>query len=128
PRHAAAPPRDARDDRGRARVDRRPAAARRDLPGPPPRRRRRALHRRRPGRHRAVDRPPPPRLRGPVLTRDDSARAVAVLTDRTADGVTTLTGYRLRGAEHLWGPVAVPGPPVGPGLLVAEADGSGRAV
>ena len=63
-----------------------------------------------------------------VLTRDDSARAVAVLTDRTADGVTTLTGYRLRGAEHLWGPVAVPGPPVGPGLLVAAADGSGRAV
>ena len=63
-----------------------------------------------------------------VLTRDDSARAVAVLTDRTADGATTLTGYRLRGAEQLWGPVAVTGPPVGPGLLVAAADGSGRAV
>ena len=63
-----------------------------------------------------------------VLTRDDSARAVAVLTDRTADGATTLTGYRLRGAEQLWGPVAVPGPPVGPGLLVAAADGTGRAV
>ena len=61
-----------------------------------------------------------------VLTRDASARTVAVLADRTEAGETTLTGYRLRDAEQLWGPVTVPGPPVGPGLLVAAPDGTGR--
>jgi hypothetical protein len=63
-----------------------------------------------------------------ALTRDSSARTVAVLADRTEAGETTLTGYRLRDAEQLWGPVPVPGPIVGPGLLVAAPDGSGRAV
>ena len=61
-----------------------------------------------------------------VLTRDASARTVAVLADRTEAGETTLTGYRLRDAEQLWGPVTVPGPPVGPGLLVAAEGGTGR--
>ena len=69
----------------------------------------------------------PPGCEAAVLTRDASTRTVAVLPDLTADGGTTLTGYRLRGAERLWGPLAVPGPPVGPGLLVAAADGTGRA-
>lgn len=61
-----------------------------------------------------------------VLTRDSAARTLAVLADRAETGETTLTAHRLRGAEQVWGPVAVPGPPVGPGLLVAAPDGTGR--
>ncbi|MGO2311872.1 MAG: hypothetical protein ACTIOA_11590 [Brachybacterium tyrofermentans] len=62
---------------------------------------------------------------GFALSRDADGRAVAVLTDRAADGgadpMTTATGYDLRTAETLWGPVAVPGPLVAPGLIFSAA-------
>ncbi|AXK46502.1 hypothetical protein [Brachybacterium saurashtrense] len=63
-----------------------------------------------------------------VLSRDSGARAVAVLPGRTAAGEATLTGVRLRTGEVLWGPVVVPGAPVGPGLLLPGPDGGDRAV
>ncbi len=66
-----------------------------------------------------------------ALTTDDQDRALAVLTDSGGtDGgtATTATAYDLHTGDQVWGPVDVPGPPKGPGLVFADpeaADGSG---
>ncbi|MGY5764793.1 hypothetical protein ACXET9_06290 [Brachybacterium sp. DNPG3] len=61
---------------------------------------------------------------GFALTRGADDRPVAVLADlapaEDALGAMTLTGYDLRTADRLWGPVAAPGPQVAPGLVLAE--------
>src|SRR5699024_2094031 len=112
---AAAPARDDPDGRRRPRVDRRPAPTGRHLPrlsrggGPP------AVPRRRPGRHRAVGADRPLSCTGYVLTRGPEGAPVAVLADlaEAAEGdfpAMTLTGYDLRTAEPLWGPVEALGP------------------
>lgn len=70
---------------------------------------------------------------GFALSRDAEGRTVAVLTDRTPVGdaasstepATTVTGYDLRTAEKLWGPVTVPGPLAAPGLVFAATDDTG---
>lgn len=63
---------------------------------------------------------------GFVVTRDADGRDLAVLTDAessdadsSADGVSVVTAsaYDLRTGEPAWGPVEVPGPHVGPGLV-----------
>ena len=61
---------------------------------------------------------------GYVLTRGADEAPVAVLADvaePTEDDLAaiTLTGYDLRSAEPLWGPVTVPGPQAAPGLVYA---------
>lgn len=63
---------------------------------------------------------------GFALTTDDQGRALAVLTDVTeTDGGTTATAYDLHTGEQLWGPVEVPGPHRGPGLVFGtSADAS----
>lgn len=61
---------------------------------------------------------------GFALTRGAEDTPVAVLADL---GGTSLTGYDLRTADTLWGPVQVPGPLAGPGLVhTASADGGSR--
>jgi outer membrane protein assembly factor BamB len=73
-----------------------------------------------------------------VTAADD--RSLAVLTDRDernetgeSAGVTTATAYDLHTGEDVWGPVEVPGPHQGPGLVFAErpeesAEDTGRRV
>ncbi|MCT1548994.1 hypothetical protein [Brevibacterium casei] len=60
---------------------------------------------------------------GFAVTTDDQGRALAVLTDTetTSDALagTTATAYDLNSGEHVWGPVEVPGPHHGPGLVFA---------
>lgn len=60
-----------------------------------------------------------------VTTADD--RPLAVLTNLTDDdatqdslGTTTASAYDLRTGEEVWGPVDVPGPHQGPGLVFTE--------
>lgn len=80
---------------------------------------------------------------GFALTSDERGRALAVLTDTTeTDGGATATAYDLHTGEQAWGPVEVPGPHRGPGLvfgttaddgddgapLLALDPGTGRAV
>lgn len=61
---------------------------------------------------------------GFALTASDG-RQLAVLTDlspgRTTISVTTASAYDLHTGEVVWGPVEVPGPHAGPGLVFAEA-------
>lgn len=59
-----------------------------------------------------------------VLTRGAEGVPVAVLPD-VSDGARTLSGYHLRTAELLWGPVEAPGPQAAIGLVRA-ADGGPR--
>lgn len=66
-----------------------------------------------------------------ALSRDpESGEAIAVLTaSEVEDGGTTASAYNLHTGELEWGPVAVPGPHVGPGLIFAEpsADAMGQS-
>lgn len=60
---------------------------------------------------------------GFALTRADG-RPVAVLTDVGSSGsspAATATAYDLATGRRLWGPVGLPGPHQGPGLVFAEA-------
>lgn len=61
---------------------------------------------------------------GFALSVAESGRPVAVVTDAeqsdTAISATTATGYDLETGEQLWGPVHVPGPHQGPGLVFAS--------
>lgn len=62
---------------------------------------------------------------GFALTTDDQDRALAVLTDTTAtEGGTTAAAYDLRTGEQVWGPVGVPGPHRGPGLVFGPTAGA----
>ncbi len=58
---------------------------------------------------------------GFVITRDSEGRDLAVLTDAEASdddlSVTTASAYDLGSGEQVWGPVEVPGPHTGPGLV-----------
>lgn len=58
---------------------------------------------------------------GFVVTRDADGRDLAVLTDaETSDddlSVTTASAYDLGSGEPVWGPIEVPGPHTGPGLV-----------
>lgn len=58
---------------------------------------------------------------GFVVTRDADGRDLAVLTDAEASdddlSVTTASAYDLGSGEQVWGPVEVPGPHTGPGLV-----------
>lgn len=58
---------------------------------------------------------------GFVLTRTSSGQPLAVLSDLsttdTALAATTATAYDLQTGEQVWGPVQVPGPHQGPGLV-----------
>ncbi|WP_278234887.1 hypothetical protein [Isoptericola sp. AK164] len=73
---------------------------------------------------------------GHAVTTTSAGRALAVLADTGADTAaesTTATAYDLRTGEPVWGPVDVPGPPAGPGLVFAEsgsepADAAGSRV
>lgn len=60
---------------------------------------------------------------GFAVTTDAHGRALAILGDleTTADALTatTATAYDLTTGEHVWGPVEVPGPYQGPGLVFA---------
>lgn len=60
---------------------------------------------------------------GLAATTDAHGRALAILGDleTTADALaaTTATAYDLTTGEHVWGPVEVPGPYQGPGLVFA---------
>lgn len=60
---------------------------------------------------------------GFVITTDATGRALAVLTDAattdSALAATTATAYDLITGEGVWGPVEVPGPHQGPGLVYA---------
>lgn len=60
---------------------------------------------------------------GFVVTTDAHGRALAILGDlqTTADALaaTTATAYDLTTGERVWGPVEVPGPYQGPGLVFA---------
>jgi len=60
---------------------------------------------------------------GFVLTRGADDRPVAVLADLDPDSLDTmtLTGYDLRTAEQLWGPLDAVGPLVGEGLVLASS-------
>ena len=71
---------------------------------------------------------------GFVLTRGAEDAPVAVLADLAEAAAeeppaTTLTGYDLRTAELLWGPIEAPGPQAAPGLVhaaaAAEPEGEG---
>ncbi|NUL44111.1 hypothetical protein F7P69_02715 [Cellulosimicrobium funkei] len=62
---------------------------------------------------------------GFALTADADGRSLAVLTDAhqgsgTEPDTVTATAYVLATGEHVWGPVEVPGPQVGPGLVFAR--------
>lgn len=63
---------------------------------------------------------------GYAVTEADG-QPLAVLTDLTDEvtdeswGKTTATAYHLRSGEKVWGPVEVPGPHQGPGLVFAES-------
>lgn len=58
---------------------------------------------------------------GFVVTQDADGRDLAVLTDaETSDddlSVTTASAYDLGSGEPVWGPIEVPGPHTGPGLV-----------
>jgi len=61
---------------------------------------------------------------GYALTTTNSGNALAVLTDTTTSTgttdtaiATTATAYDLHTGDQVWGPVEVPGPHLGPGLL-----------
>lgn len=60
---------------------------------------------------------------GFVVTQDWKGRDLAVLTDaETSDSslsITTASAYDLGSGEQVWGPVEVPGPHTGPGLVFA---------
>lgn len=60
---------------------------------------------------------------GFAITRDASGRALAVLTDvdTTDDALAGITAsaYELLTGDHVWGPIEVPGPHQGPGLVFA---------
>lgn len=60
---------------------------------------------------------------GFAVTTDEQGRALAILGDvqATADALTatTATAYDLSTGEQVWGPVEVPGPYQGPGLVFA---------
>lgn len=60
---------------------------------------------------------------GFVVTTDRTGRALAVLTDsrstRDSLAATTATAYDLTTGAAVWGPVEVPGPHQGPGLVFA---------
>ncbi|SLN00444.1 COG1475: Predicted transcriptional regulators [Brevibacterium yomogidense] len=60
---------------------------------------------------------------GFVVTQDSEGRNLAVLTDaETSDSslsITTASAYDLGSGEQVWGPVEVPGPHTGPGLVFA---------
>ena len=62
---------------------------------------------------------------GFALTRTADGRDIAVLTDvvstPTSISAPTATAYDLRTGERVWGPVDVPGPYKGPGLVFAAA-------
>ena len=62
---------------------------------------------------------------GFALTLDADGRALAVLTDRAdpgdASARTTATAYDLTTGAPVWGPVDVPGPHRGPGLVFGPA-------
>lgn len=64
---------------------------------------------------------------GFALTRDDQGRALAILTDtettEEALAGTSVSAYELATGEHVWGPVEVPGPHQGPGLVFAAPPG-----
>ena len=65
----------------------------------------------------------PPSCTGFVLTSTSDDQDVAVLADLegSSEGVsTTVSGYGLHTGEPVWGPVDVPGPHLGPGLVFAE--------
>ncbi len=68
---------------------------------------------------------------GFALTSDGD-RALAVLADLTPGtrsvAVTTASAYDLITGEQVWGPVEVPGPHVGPGLVFAEQIPEGGAM
>ncbi|MEG3616717.1 hypothetical protein [Isoptericola haloaureus] len=57
---------------------------------------------------------------GHAVTTTSAGRALAVLADTAAES-TTATAYDLRTGEPVWGPVDVPGPPSGPGLVFAAS-------
>jgi len=63
----------------------------------------------------------PPSCTGFALTTDNDGRALAVLTDATSSEAalvdTTASAYDLATGEPVWGPVDVPGPHQGPGLV-----------
>ncbi|MGP5078666.1 outer membrane protein assembly factor BamB family protein [Brachybacterium alimentarium] len=65
---------------------------------------------------------------GYSLSADADGRAVAVLADSSVrdDGTfaTSVTGYDLRTAEELWGPVDVPGPQAAQGLVYTAPEDS----
>lgn len=60
---------------------------------------------------------------GFALSQDDDGTSIAVLADAEPPGdahsAMTLTGYELRTATELWGPIGIPGPQVAPGLVFA---------
>ncbi|MDV2978570.1 UNVERIFIED_CONTAM: hypothetical protein Q9R71_15470 [Actinomycetes bacterium ARC8] len=62
---------------------------------------------------------------GFTLTRTSEGRALAVVSDisstQTELTATSVTAYDLSTGEKVWGPVDVPGPHQGPGLVYAEA-------
>lgn len=61
---------------------------------------------------------------GFAVTTDADGRALAVLDDRAEpDAPTTVTAYDLATGTRAWGPVTVPGPHVGPGLVYAAPGG-----
>ena len=65
----------------------------------------------------------PPSCTGFVLTTTSDGQDLAVLADMEAssDAVsTTVSGYDLHTGEEVWGPVDVPGPHLGPGLVFAQ--------
>lgn len=69
---------------------------------------------------------------GFAVSTTSDGRAIAVLTDTAttddAMAATTATAYDLRTGAEVWGPVDVPGPHQGPGLVFAPAasDGMGE--
>lgn len=62
---------------------------------------------------------------GFTLTRTSEGRALAVLSDLTSTeselSATSITAYDLATGEEVWGPIPVPGPHQGPGLVYAAA-------
>lgn len=67
-----------------------------------------------------------PECTGSALSRTSDGIPIVVLTERAQDsaGCATARAYALGTGEPLWGPAAVPGPLVGPGLTFGSgADG-----
>lgn len=69
----------------------------------------------------------PPSCTGFVLTTTGEGQDLAVLADLQASAEdsseavsTTVSGYDLHTGEEVWGPVDVPGPHLGPGLVFAQ--------